>query len=315
MSPLDVGYVGTLNQHSIHSYSCRSSCKPNQSVIEDQVDAQIRIARLWVLRSEADEAETSAKAALQAAKGNDLAEAQASLGMARVLMAKKDLPGAKAQAANAEKLFKTCGHRSGELTALSLTWSAMLEEGGAAQMVQAAKKAAEAFKAAGDQQCAAEAYLEASAASKKHGQPESADTATAALQLFRQLQTQLRADKCHRLPFLVCSCLLLSSPLVAHSGPKQQAALCNRVLRFSEAWPHKRRGQGTVMVCFGCIRLLLLLSPFLPRLSILIDSTGGRGPARFVRSREGQAHGVLRVSCREVSSSSSLYERKGTEFW
>ncbi|CAE7199440.1 TTC28 [Symbiodinium natans] len=155
--------------------------------IEDQVDAQIRIARLWVLRSEADEAETSAKAALQAAKGNDLAEAQASLGMARVLMAKKDLPGAKAQAANAEKLFKTCGHRSGELTALSLTWSAMLEEGGAAQMVQAAKKAAEAFKAAGDQQCAAEAYLEASAASKKHGQPESADTATAALQLFRQL--------------------------------------------------------------------------------------------------------------------------------
>eukprot|EP00439_Symbiodinium_sp_Y106_P016892 s3306_g2.t1 len=168
-----------------------SLCRDSGDV-EDQVDALIRIARLWVLRSEAEEATKAAKSALEAAQGakKDLAEAQALLGLAGVLKAKTDLAGAQTEAGKAEKLFKKCGHRPGELAALMLSWSAMVEEGPqqVAQVVQAAKKAAEAFKSAGDQQCAAEALLEASAASREHGQvEESASTAAAALQLFRQL--------------------------------------------------------------------------------------------------------------------------------
>ena len=172
--------------------------------IPEQVDALIRIARLWVLRSDAAEALQAASSALQAARAGkaELAEAQASLGMARVLVAKQDLAAAKAEAGKAEALFKKCKHRPGELLALTLAWSAMLKEGPqqAAQMVQAAKKAAEGFKAAGDPQCAAEAFLEASAASNENGQAdESADTATAALQLFRQRGPQPRcAVSCSR---------------------------------------------------------------------------------------------------------------------
>ncbi|CAE7815177.1 TTC28, partial [Symbiodinium microadriaticum] len=168
-----------------------SLCRDSGDV-EDQVDALIRIARLWVLRSEPEEATKAAKAALEAAQSGkkELAEAEALLGLAGVLKAKKDLAGAQTEAGKAEKLFKKCGHRTGELAALMLSWSAMVEEGPqqVAQVVQAAKKAAEAFKSAGDQQCAAEAFLEASAASREHGQvEEAASTAAAALQLFRQL--------------------------------------------------------------------------------------------------------------------------------
>lgn len=168
-----------------------SLCRDSGDV-EDQVDALIRIARLWVLRSEPEEATKAAKAALEAAQSGkkELAEAEALLGLAGVLKAKKDLAGAQTEAGKAEKLFKKCGHRPGELAALMLSWSAMVEEGPqqVAQVVQAAKKAAEAFKSAGDQQCAAEAFLEASAASREHGQvEEAASTAAAALQLFRQL--------------------------------------------------------------------------------------------------------------------------------
>ena len=75
----------------------------------------IRIARLWVLRSEPEEATKAAKAALEAAQSGkkELAEAEALLGLAGVLKAKKDLAGAQTEAGKAEKLFKKCGHRTG----------------------------------------------------------------------------------------------------------------------------------------------------------------------------------------------------------
>ena len=193
--------VESRNTKRNFSKSCQvvSLCRDSGDV-EDQVDALIRIARLWVLRSEAEEATKAAKSALEAAQGakKDLAEAQALLGLAGVLKAKTDLAGAQTEAGKAEKLFKKCGHRPGELAALMLSWSAMVEEGPqqVAQVVQAAKKAAEAFKSAGDQQCAAEALLEASAASREHGQvEESASTAAAALQLFRQPSPQIFPER------------------------------------------------------------------------------------------------------------------------
>ena len=225
-----------------------SLCRDSGDV-EDQVDALIRIARLWVLRSEPEEATKAAKSALEAAQGakKDLAEAQALLGLARVLKAKTDLAGAQTEAGKAEKLFKKCGHRPGELAALMLSWSAMVEEGPqqVAQVVQAAKKAAEAFKSAGDQQCAAEALLEASAASREHGQvEESASTAAAALQLFRQPSPQIFPERPKSVLVVVVveGSWLLSGVHLA--GP----LLHSLAFLALEAGAHERRSQGKLVV-------------------------------------------------------------------
>ena len=227
-----------------------SLCRDSGDV-EDQVDALIRIARLWVLRSEPEEATKAAKAALEAAQSGkkELAEAEALLGLAGVLKAKKDLAGAQTEAGKAEKLFKKCGHRTGELAALMLSWSAMVEEGPqqVAQVVQAAKKAAEAFKSAGDQQCAAEAFLEASAASREHGQvEEAASTAAAALQLFRQPRPQILQVGPKSASVVVVEGYL------HHAGGCSANATCV-CSTFShslalEAGAHERRSQGKLVI-------------------------------------------------------------------
>ncbi|CAJ1430697.1 unnamed protein product [Effrenium voratum] len=159
----------------------------------DETDAHVAVARVRVLRSEAEEALAAARAALGAAK-TPLSEAKARLGLARVLEAKAADPRAaeasKAEAAQAAqqaaKLFASARYSAGQLAALKVAWAL-----GAAS----AKEAAEAFRGGGDLQSCGEALLEAA-----DGAAKDVENAQKALEIFRELNhTKLEAKALHKL--------------------------------------------------------------------------------------------------------------------
>ncbi|CAJ1327663.1 unnamed protein product, partial [Effrenium voratum] len=159
----------------------------------DETDAHVAVARVRVLRSEAEEALAAARAALGAAK-TPLSEAKARLGLARVLEAKAADPRAaeasKAEAAQAAqqaaKLFASARYSAGQLAALKVAWAL-----GAAS----AKEAADAFRGAGDLQSCGEALLEAA-----DGAAKDVENAQKALEIFRELNhTKLEAKALHKL--------------------------------------------------------------------------------------------------------------------